>query len=42
MREVGEEGDVEPPQTALLPRRVHPREMREVRVHRAGDDLRKT
>ena len=39
VREVGEERDVEPAEAALLARRVHPRQMREVRVHRAGDHL---
>ena len=40
MREVGEEWDVEPAEAALLARRVHPRQVREVRVHRACHDLR--
>ena len=40
MREVGEEWDVEPAEAALLARRVHPRQVREVRVHRACDHLR--
>ena len=39
MREVGEERDVEPAEAALLARRVHPRQMCEVRVNGAGDDL---
>ena len=39
MREVGEERDVEPAEAALLARRVHPRQMCEVRVHRASNDL---
>ena len=40
VREVGEEWDVEPAEAALLARRVHPRQVREVRVHRACDHLR--
>ena len=40
MRKVGEEWDVEPAEAALLARRVHPRQVREVRVHRACDHLR--
>ena len=40
MRKVGEEWDVEPAEAALLARRVHPRQVREVRVHRACNNLR--
>merc|ERR1719188_2539839 len=36
---VGEEGDVHGAEAALLPRRVDPRQVAEVRVSRAGDQL---
>lgn len=39
VRQVGEEGDVESAEAALLARGIHPRQVREVGVDGAGDDL---